>query len=284
VQTEWVAARIEGPTCLVWVSSEGDQDAGTPLGAFAAPGVFTAALHRALFADRFDAAVHSLKDLPAGEEEGLHLAAVPAREDPRDALVSRSGLGLLALPAGARVGTGSPRRRAEVLRARPDLLVEGVRGNVDTRLKHVETGRLDAVVLAVAGLRRLGLEGRITEVLEPATCLPAAGQGALGLVVRRGDAETEERLRPLASPAAAAATAAERSALHALGAGCHAPVGALADAAGGRVRLVVRVLAKDGRLVIEETGEGTLAAAADVGREVAGRLLARGAGPLVAPA
>lgn len=281
-QAEAIAARLACCHALVWVRSEGDADRSTALTGFAATGIFTAALHRALREDRIDAAVHSLKDLPSGDESGIVLACVPEREDPRDALVARDGLTLAALPAGARVGTGSPRRTAEVRRARPDLELVALRGNVGTRLAHVREGRLDAVVLALAGLRRLGEEERATEVLDPEVSLPAAAQGALGLTVRASDARAEACLAALCDVRAAAATTAERAALHALGAGCHAPVGALARCEDGRVRLRVRVLSRDGRTCLEAEAEGGLAEAASVGERAARDLLARGAGPLVA--
>jgi hydroxymethylbilane synthase len=281
-QAEWLAERLGDGASLVWVRTEGDLDAQTPLAEAGGTGVFTAALHRALLADRVDCAVHSLKDLPVAPDPGVAMGAVPVREDPRDALVARDGATLDRLPRGAVVGTGSPRRAAQLLRLRPDLVVRGVRGNVDTRLARVREGRYDAVVLALAGLARLGLAGEATDVLSPEAMLPAAGQGALGVTIREGDARAEDRVRPLADVAAAGAVAAERAALHGLGAGCHAPVGALARVEDGRVRLVVRVLSRDGAACLEEAGEGALAEAAAVGGRVARALLARGAGPLVA--
>jgi hydroxymethylbilane synthase len=280
-QAEGVAARVGCPHALVWVKSEGDADRGTALTKFTATGIFTAALHRALLEDRIDAAVHSLKDLPAADEQGITLACVPEREDPRDALVARDGLTLAALPSRARVGTGSPRRAAEVLRARPDVEIHPLRGNVGTRLAHVAEGRLDAVVLAMAGLLRLGEEGRVTEILSPDVSLPAAGQGAIGLTIRADDVHAEACLSSLRDVRAAAAVTAERAALHTLGAGCHAPVGALAICDEGRVLLRVRVLSLDGRTFLEAKGEGALAAAARVGERAAAELLERGAGPLV---
>jgi hydroxymethylbilane synthase len=280
-QAEGVALRVGCAHALVWVKSEGDADRGTELTRFSATGIFTAALHRALFEDRIDAAVHSLKDLPAAEEEGITLACVPGREDPRDALVAKDGLTLDRLARGARVGTGSPRRAAEVRRARPDLEVVALRGNVGTRLQHVADGRLDAVVLALAGLKRLGLEDRVTEVLPYDVSLPAAAQGALGLTIRANDAFAEDCLASLRDVRASAATTAERAALHSLGAGCHAPVGALAECVDGRVLLRVRVLSLDGRTKLEATAEGKLAEAAAVGDRAAQDLIDRGAGPLL---
>lgn len=280
-QTEWVAARLACPHALVWIKSEGDADRTTALTGFASTGVFTARLHAALGEERIDAAVHSLKDLPASDEEGIVLACVPGREDPRDALVARDGLTLERLPRGAHVGTGSPRRAAQLLRARPDLDMQPLRGNVGTRLAHVTSGRLDAVVLALAGLKRLGEEHRVTDVLDAQVCLPAAAQGAIGITIRGSDAQAEEALVPLRDVRAAAATQAERAALHALGAGCHAPVGALATVEDGRLSLHVRVLSLDGATCLEARGTGSLAEAVALGQRVAAELLGRGAGRLV---
>lgn len=282
-QTEWIASRLGDDVALVWVKSEGDQDAVTPLAAMGGRGVFTAALHRALLDDRCDAAVHSMKDLPVADEPGIALGAVPVREDPRDALLSRDGRPLAALRHGAVVATGSPRRAAQLRRARPDLEVVGLRGNVDTRLARLKEGRFDAMVLACAGLARLGLEHEITERIDPAVMLPAPAQGALALTIRRGDARAEARVNRVADVCAAAEATAERAVLHALEAGCHAPVGALARVADGRLRLTVRVLSLDGAQCLEEQDEGGLAEAAVVGERAAGRLLARGAGRLVTP-
>jgi len=282
-QTEWIASRLGDDVALVWVKSEGDQDAVTPLAAMGGRGVFTAALHRALLDDRCDAAVHSMKDLPVADEPGIALGAVPVREDPRDALLSRDGRPLAGLRHGAVVATGSPRRAAQLRRARPDLEVVGLRGNVDTRLARLKEGRFDAMVLACAGLARLGLEHEITERIDPAVMLPAPAQGALALTIRRGDARAEARVNRVADVCAAAEATAERAVLHALEAGCHAPVGALARVADGRLRLTVRVLSLDGAQCLEEQDEGGLAEAAVVGERAAGRLLARGAGRLVTP-
>ncbi len=280
-QAEWVASRLAVRPALVWVKSRGDQDRTTELNQFGGQGVFTAELHRALFDDRVDAAVHSLKDLPAGEEEGITLCCVPVREDQRDVLVARDGLTLDALPAGARIGTGSPRRAGQVLRYRPDLEVAPLRGNVETRLKKLDEGLFDATLLALAGLRRLGLEDVVTEILSPDVCLPAAGQGAIGITIRRGDARAAQILSPLGDVRAAACASAERAALHALGAGCHAPVGAMATVEDGRVHLRLRVLSLDGKQAVAGEDDGVLAEADALGRRLAARLLDRGAGPLV---
>lgn len=281
-QTEAVAARLGDGVAFVWVRSEGDQDATTPLAALGGRGVFTAALHRALLDDRCDVAVHSMKDLPVADEPGVALGAVPPRADPRDAFLSRDGRPLLAQREGATVATGSPRRAAQLRRARPDLRVVGLRGNVDTRLAHLEEGRFDAMVLACAGLDRLDLGHRIVERIDPDLMLPAPAQGALALTVREGDARAEARVARVADVAAAAEARAERAVLHALRAGCHAPVGALARIDDGRVRLRVRILSLDGATCLEDEEEGALSEAAVVGERAAVRLLARGAGALLA--
>ncbi len=283
-QAEWTAGRIDGCTALVWIKSTGDMDQTTDLAAMGGVGVFTVELHKALFEDRIDIAVHSLKDLPAKEEAGIQLACVPVREDVRDALIARDDLTLASLPSGAQVGTGSPRRVAQLKRARPDLEFRAIRGNVDTRLAKVRDGELDAVVLACAGLRRLGLDSQITQVLDPELCVPAAGQGALGYTMRENDTRAAAFVAPLRDVKAAACTTAERAALHALGAGCHAPVGAHAVVNDGRLALHVRLASLDGTQAYDARGDGGLAEAAAVGRRCAEDLLAQGAGPLLEPA
>lgn len=280
-QAEWTAERIETCTALVWIKSTGDQDQTTELAQFGGVGVFTVELHRALFDDRIDLAVHSLKDLPAAEDDGIRLACVPVREDVHDTLIARDGHTLESLPPGAKIGTGSPRRVAQLKRARPDLEFVGIRGNVDTRLKKVSAGEVDAVVLAHAGLRRLGLDGHVTQILDKEICVPAAGQGALGYTTRVDDARAEEAVSQLRDVKAAACTAAERSALHGLGAGCHAPVGANAIVEDGTVKLHVRLCSLDGTECFESRGEGGLGEAAEIGRRCAEDLLSQGAGPLL---
>lgn len=212
---------------LVLVTTEGDVNRA-PLSRIGGTGVFVSALRDALLAGEIDIAVHSLKDLPVAQPEGLVIAAIPEREDPRDALVARDGLTLQTLPAGARVGTGSPRREAQLRVARPDLEVVDLRGNVPRRLATVDEGVLDAVVLAGAGLRRLGLDGRVTDWLDPQVMVPAPGQGALAVECRSDDAAMVEALAPLDHAPTRAAVVAERAVLGTLEAGCSAPVGALA--------------------------------------------------------
>ena len=235
---------------LVEVTTRGDVDQA-PLTQIGGTGVFVVAVRQALVDGRADVAVHSLKDLPTTPDERLHLAAIPAREDPRDALVARDGATLATLPLGARVGTGSPRRRAQIAAARPDLDIVDIRGNVDTRIARVtgdlDAGGLDAVVLAAAGLSRLDRQASVTELIDPERVMPAPGQGALAVEVRAaavpGSAGTDrtdpgaaqaltDALRSLDDPHTRAAVVAERALLAALEAGCSAPVGALAAGRG----------------------------------------------------
>lgn len=217
---------------LVEIVTEGDTSSAA-LTEIGGTGVFASALRTALRQERIDLAVHSLKDLPTAPEPGLALAAVPRREDVRDALVARDGLTLGELPAGAAVGTGSPRRAAQLAALGLGLRVVPIRGNVETRLAKVTAGELDAVVLARAGLSRLGLTGVITENLDPIQMLPAAGQGALALECRAADAATAALLAPLEDPDTRACVTAERAVLTALEAGCVAPVGVLAEVVEG---------------------------------------------------
>lgn len=229
-QSGWVAdlLRARGHEVeFVEIATEGDVNLA-PLTQIGGTGVFASALRHALRDGRVDLAVHSLKDLPTAPEPGLVVAAVPPREDPRDALCAREGLTLEELPAGARVGTGSPRRAAQLAVRRPDLRIVPIRGNVETRLARVGSGDLDAVVLAYAGLRRLGLTQHVTQVLEPEVMLPAAGQGALAVECRADRADVRELLGDIEDPPTRSAVAAERSLLATLEAGCTAPIGALA--------------------------------------------------------
>lgn len=274
---------------LVEVVTHGDVSAA-PLSVIGGTGVFTSALRAALLAGEVDLAVHSLKDLPTAPAPGLVLAAVPAREDPRDVLVARDGATLAQLPAGARVGTGSPRRAAQLRAVRPDLEVVDVRGNVDTRLRLVAEGAVDAVVLARAGLLRLGLESAATEVLDPEVVVPAPGQGALAVECRADDAATAAACAGLDHAMTRAEVTAERALLAALEAGCTAPVGALATAGeGGQVHLRAVVASPDGALAVRRSAScppapiDVLHAAAVLGLEVAEALLADGAGAVTGP-
>jgi hydroxymethylbilane synthase len=253
-------------------------------------GVFVSALREALLAGEIDVAVHSFKDLPTGPADGIVIAAVPAREDPRDALVARDGLTLGQLPPGSRVGTGSPRRAAQLRALGLGLTVVGLRGNVDTRLGRVRraarpgTDRLDAVVLAYAGLRRLGRADEVTEVLDPIQVLPAPAQGALAVECRASDEWARAMLAGLDHLDTRSAVTAERALLAALEAGCSAPVGALAEIAepasaglGCELFLRANVTALDGSDAVRLSATGTTTDAEGVGRRLAAELLANGA-------
>ncbi|HZW31778.1 MAG TPA: hydroxymethylbilane synthase [Isosphaeraceae bacterium] len=232
-QAEWVADRLRGlhpglNVELVEIKTQGDRDRNSPLAAIGGVGLFTKEIQRAVRDGSVDLAVHSLKDLPTQGPAELILAAVPPREDVADALIASEHRTFDALPAGARVGTSSPRRRAQLLFHRPDLEVVTLRGNVETRLNQALQGRLDAVVLAWAGLRRLGLEAHVTQRLDPPEFLPAVGQGALGIECRREDAAVLALLEPLDDPATRRAVRAERTTLAQLEGGCLIPMAAWA--------------------------------------------------------
>lgn len=280
-----LAAATGTPVELVEIATAGDRStAPVPeLGV----GVFVSALRDALTAKEIDAAVHSYKDLPTAAVDRLRVAAVPPREDPRDALVSRDGTTLRRLPAGARVGTGAPRRVAQLRALGLGLDVVGVRGNVDTRLRKVADGELDAVVLASAGLARLGRADEITEVIDPAQVLPAPAQGALAVECRSDDIDLVEALAAVDHPATRVAVTAERALLAALEAGCSAPVAGVTEfapqATGLEIRLHGAVIKPDGTRTVRlsrarTTSDDSAASVAEqLGRDLADDLLAAGA-------
>jgi len=278
-----VEARLGRPAELVEVSTEGDRS-GAPLATIGGTGVFVTALREALVEGRVDVAVHSLKDLPTAPDPRIALAAVPPREDPRDVVVARDGLTLGELPVGSRVGTGSPRRAAQLHALGLGLEIADIRGNVDTRIGKVASGEYDAVVLARAGLARIGRLDDATEVLDPIQMLPAPGQGALAVECRAGDADLLRDLAALDDPGARAAVTAERAVLATLEGGCAAPIGALAEVAEGEEgeELWVRAVAMspDGSLAVRMSATGTPENAADLGARLATDMLAEGAGEL----
>ncbi|HEX5290431.1 MAG TPA: hydroxymethylbilane synthase [Streptosporangiaceae bacterium] len=243
-------------------------------------GVFVSALREVLLGGEVDLAVHSLKDLPTGPAAGVMLAAVPPRDDPRDALVARNGAKLADLPPGARIGTGSPRRAAQLLGLRADLRCVPIRGNAGTRLGKVREGELDAVVLAYAGLARIGHVGAITQVFEPDEMLPAPGQGALAVECREDDAELAALLQAVTDEASLAAATAERSLLEALEAGCSAPIGAYAVGT-GQLRMQAAVMSPDGSRTLRAHGGAPVADAWQLGRDLAAELLRSGASDLI---
>ncbi len=282
---------------IVGVSTLGDisREQLTQIGG---TGVFVSALRESLLRGEVDFAVHSLKDLPTGAAPGITLAAVPHRDDPRDALIARDGAKLADLPPGARIGTGSPRRAAQLMLLRSAISCVPIRGNANTRLARVRDGELDAVVLAYAGLARIGHTDLVSQIFEPDEMVPAPGQGALAVECRTDDTELLELLSAIDHPATRAAVTAERSLLAALEAGCSAPVGAYAVTQAGSDRLhlqgvvlgvpsansqadVLDAAASGTTMVVRERGEAGTADAARLGRELAARMLALGAADLM---
>jgi hydroxymethylbilane synthase len=269
---------------LVHIKTEGDLRTDVPLWAVGGRAFFTKEIDRALLAGEVDVAVHSLKDLSTVLEPGTELAATLTREDPRDALLSRTGAPLGKLPAGARIGTSSLRRRAFLSRARPDVSLLELRGNVPTRIERLTAGDYDAIILAAAGLRRLGLQQHISELLLPDDFPPAVSQGVIGVCCRSDDVETLRWLRPLDDQGARLATTAERALLRRLEGGCQVPLGALGTSIGGTLHLYAGVCALDGSELLTASGESesTPAKAVALGQRIGDELLAKGAARLIA--
>jgi hydroxymethylbilane synthase len=279
VRLAWPGLELE--TRVLDTAGDRSQASGEPLPKIGGKGLFTEELERALRDREIDLAVHSLKDLPTEEPDGVVIGAVPPREDPRDCLVARGGEALAELASGAVVGTSSLRRAAQILAARPDLDVRSIRGNVDTRVRKVQDGEYDAVVLAAAGVRRLELDEAVSEWLAEEAMLPAPGQGALAVQCRADDAALEIA-RAIDHAGTRAEITAERAFLSSLGAGCSAPVGALATVtapSGARVRLRGLVASADGKDVVRVEGEG---APREIGEELASNALERGADRILA--
>ena len=266
---------------LVLIETHGDRDQASALSSMGGFGVFTKAIQNAVLDGRADVAVHSLKDLPTIPEPRLELVATPPRGPTGDAFVSRKTRRFDDLPENATVGTSSLRRRAQLLNRRPDLKLVELRGNVDTRLRKLDEQNLDAIVLAEAGLVRLGLTGRIAEILEPSWMLPAVGQGAIGLECRADDDETKDQVEVLRDHATFTRVTAERAMLYALGGGCLVPIGATSKVADGVLTLRGAVLSRDGRRRIVATHTGLADSPLAVGQELAAMLLAEGAAELL---
>jgi len=269
---------------IVTMQTEGDRLLSARLAEVGGKGLFVREIEEALLAGTIDVAVHSLKDLPAELPAGLELAAYPEREDPRDVLVSRAGGGLEALPDGARLGTSSPRRRALALAVRADLKIEPVRGNVDMRLRKLAAGEYDALMLAAAGLRRLGLTPEHAEPLPADVFVPAVGQGILGIEIRADDARVGKLVRELDHADTRAAALAERAYLRRLGASCNTAVAAHAMIEGGgtTIRMDAVVASEDGRRLLRDGATGVVEEAEDVGLWLAESILAQGAATLTA--
>ncbi len=272
LRTAWPGLEVD----ITIIKTEGDQRADMPLTASFGKGVFVKEIEDALLGATIDLAVHSLKDLPTETPDGLVLAAIPSRHDARDALVCRSGRRIEDLKPGALVATGSPRRRCQLLHARPDLRFTLVRGNVDTRLRKLDEGQFDALILAVAGIERLELTQAPYTPIPFSLCLPAPGQGALAIEIRADDATTHRLVSPLNDPQTASCVAAERGFLAALGAGCLAPAGALATAADGTLHLEAMIGYPDGRSQERDRIEGASGEAVSLGASLAQRLFDAG--------
>jgi hydroxymethylbilane synthase len=266
---------------LVKIVTQGDRILDRPLAEIGGKGLFLKELERAMLDGEADLAVHSMKDVPASMADGLVLDAVLPRANPYDALVSRNAQRLADLPAGSRIGTSSLRRKSQLLALRPDLEVADLRGNVDTRLKKLDEGQYDAIILACAGLERLGLGERITETLKMPDWLPASTQGIIGLQCREDDAATRALIEPLADSDTMVVACAERAVARVLEATCQVPLAVHAVLDGGMVRLKSMISTPDGKQSIQAEGEASTAQAVELGERVAADLLKNGAGKII---
>ncbi|MBW2501585.1 MAG: hydroxymethylbilane synthase [Deltaproteobacteria bacterium] len=280
-QSTWVKNQIEaqhpGITVeLVIIVTKGDKILDVPLAKVGGKGLFVKEIEEALLRREVDLAVHSIKDVPSELPEELHLGIIPLRENPHDAFISTRYANLAELPRGATVGTSSLRRRSQLAALRPDLNIVDLRGNLDTRLRKLEEGQFEAIILAAAGLNRLGMKSRATDHFTSGEMLPAVGQGALGIELRKDDTELLEGLSFLNDAETTVAVAAERSFLFRLEGGCQVPIGAFAEVEDDRVHLTGLVASVDGKVVLKETISGPGEKAAELGTELANRILARG--------
>ena len=280
-QADYIARRLreKHPSLIVEekrMTTKGDRILDAPLAKIGGKGLFTKELETAMLAGEIDIAVHSLKDMPTEVPEGLVITAITERYDPGDAVVSPRYQTLAALPPGARVGTSSLRRRAQLLAARPDLTLFDLRGNVNTRLEKLDAGEYDAVIFAVAGLKRLGFGDRITEILPRALCLPAVGQGALAIEARRDDNEVRNLVDFLRDEAMTDCAAAERAFLETVEGGCQVPVGVYAAVDGDQLSVEAVIASLDGRQRFRDTRTGPRQEAKELGRELANVLLDAG--------
>lgn len=281
VQTKLEECRPARSITLRTIKAQADKNPEVALTAMSGEGIFVKELEAALADGSVDLAVHSLKDLPLETPQALRIAAVLEREEPRDAVVSRSGEPFDRLPAGSRIGTSSVRRRSQLLHRRRDLQILDIRGNVDTRLRKLDEGQYDAIVVAACGLIRLGLEERITEYLDFSIMLPEPGQGALAIEARADDSELLELLSGLDDPVSRACVEAERSFLHALGGGCRVPIAAYASCKDGELALEGAVIAADGTAAVRGKMSGPMTESIALGERLAAQLTARGARDLL---
>ncbi len=284
-QSNWVKARMEEQNpavevTLVHIKTQGDK-IDFPLFQIGGKGLFVKEIEESLLHEEVDLAVHSAKDLPILIPEGLTLIAFPEREDPRDALISRVEKRWAEIPSGGKVGTSSLRRQAQLLSLRPDLEIVPLRGNLDTRLNKLSSLNLDAIVLASAGLRRMGWENRVTECFEPEVMLPAVGQGVIAIEARAKDKRIAPLVARLNHPPTQLCFMAERAFLQRLGGGCQVPIAGLAQMASGRINLRALVAATDGREIIRGKVEGPSIEGEDLGRRLAEELLEKGASAIL---
>ena len=280
-QSGWVADRIRerfpGTSVeLVVIRTKGDILQDVSLAQVGGKGLFVKEIEEALLRGDVDLAVHSMKDLPAELPQELLIAATPLREDPRDVLISRDDRPLEAMPAGARIGTGSLRRGFQLLNRMPHLAIVPLRGNLDTRIKKIATEGLDGVILAAAGIKRMGWEGRISQFLSLETMLPAVGQGVLGIETRRADADDRAAVAFLNDPTTACEVGAERAFLQGLGGGCQLPIAGFAKKNGDRLILEGLIGSVDGKVMLRDRAAGPAGAFAEIGTGLAETLLARG--------
>jgi hydroxymethylbilane synthase len=280
-QSTWVKNQIETThpqirVELVKITTKGDRILDVPLAKVGGKGLFVKEIEDALLAGEVDLAVHSMKDVPTELPEGLHIGIIPLRESPYDAFVSARYASLDALPHGAKVGTSSLRRKSQLAALRPDLTIVDLRGNIDTRLRKLDEGLYDAILLAGAGLNRMGLQARITTLLSSDQMLPAIGQGSLGIELRKDDRYLLEMLHFLHDPQTAVTISAERAFLLRLEGGCQVPIGAHALLSGGMVSLTGLIAGVDGQQIIKETITGPVEQAGTLGTTLAETLLAKG--------
>jgi len=285
-QAEWVRTALQRlhpglAVGLHTIKTQGDKILDVPLAKVGGKGLFVKEIEEALVRGEIDLAVHSMKDMPAAIPEGLAIGAVPERESPADVLISRLGLPLADLPQGARIGTSSLRRAAQVRHLRPDLAIVPLRGNLDTRLRKLDTEGLDGIMLAEAGVKRLGLSDRITQVLPFEGVLPAVGQGALCLEIRAGDPRVRDLLHPLEHSGTRRTVTAERAFLHRLQGGCQVPIAGHGRLESGRLLLEGMVAEPDGSVVIRDTVSGPPEEDLRLGIDLAERLLSKGAGEIL---
>lgn len=285
-QANWIKDTLEEQNTgikveLIKIKTTGDKILDVPLAKVGGKGLFVKEIEDALLSNKIDLAVHSMKDVPTDLPEGLHIASVTEREDPRDALLSRGGCKMMELPHNAKIGTSSLRRQAQILNVRPDFEINQLRGNLDTRIKKLTTKELDAVILAAAGIRRMGWTDKITEYIPTEVCLPAIGQGAVGVETRVDDDTISGLVSRLNHEPTSIAVRAERAFLKRLEGGCQVPIAAFGEINGKKIKLRGLVGRIDGSEIIKDSLEGSVERVEEIGVELAEKLLSMGAGEIL---